>query len=127
MANHLFFPLLVPLLSAVLAALVGQRRVIARSIALAAVLFDLGYSIWLLFAVGATGRLITQADDFAAPFGISLVADGLSAIMLTLTSIMMLVTVLYSFSTVSPYRERYYYYPLLLLLLFGCGGAFLTG
>jgi len=127
MANHLFLPLLVPLLSAVLATLVGQRRVIARSIALAAVLFDLGYSIWLLFAVGAAGRLLTQADDFAAPFGISLVADGLSAIMLTLTSIMMLVTVLYSFSTVSPYRERYYYYPLLLLLLFGCSGAFLTG
>ncbi len=127
MANHLFFPLLVPLVSAVLATLVSQRRVIARSIALAAVLFNLGYSIWLLLAVGATGRMVTQADDFAAPFGISLVADGLSAIMLALTSVMMLVTMLYSFSTVSPYRERYYYYPLLLLLLFGCGGAFLTG
>ncbi len=127
MANHLFFPLLVPLLSAVLATLVSQRRVIARSIALVAVLFNLGYSIWLLFAVGATGRMVTQADNFAAPFGISVVADGLSAIMLTLTSMMMLMTVLYSFSTVSPYRERYYYYPLLLLLLFGCSGAFLTG
>jgi hypothetical protein len=48
MANHLFLPLLVPLLAAVVATLVGQRRIVARPIALFAALFNLGYSSWLL-------------------------------------------------------------------------------
>jgi len=127
MANHLFLPLLVPLFSALLATLVSQRWLMVRVIALLAALFNLGYSGWLLWIVGSTGRQITQASNYAAPFGISLVADGLSAIMLTLTALLMTVTIVYSFATVSAERERFFYYPLLLLMLFGCSGAFLTG
>jgi multicomponent Na+:H+ antiporter subunit D len=127
MANHLFLPLVVPLLSAVAAVLVGQRRSVARTIAVLAMLFNLGYSVWLLWLVGADGRQVAQASNWAAPFGISVVADGLSAIMLFLTALLMVLTAFYSFATVSPERERFYYYPLLLLLLFGCSGAFLTG
>jgi multicomponent Na+:H+ antiporter subunit D len=127
MANHLFIPLIVPLLAAAVAVLVGQRRVVARTVAVAATLTCLGYSVWLLWVVGADGRQVTQAGNWAAPFGIALVADGLSAIMLFLTALLMLVTVFYSFGTVGAQRERFYYYPLLLLLLLGCNGAFLTG
>lgn len=127
MANHLFLPLIVPLLSAAVAVIIGQRRIVARPIAVFATLFNLGYSIWLLWLVGAEGRQVTQANAWAAPFGITLVADGLSAIMLGLTALLMAVTVFYSFGTVGAQRERFYYYPLLLLLMFGCSGAFLTG
>lgn len=127
MANHLFLPLVVPLLAGAAAVLVGQRRIVARPIAAAATLFNLGYSVWLLWLVGTAGRQVTQAGAWAAPFGISLVADGLSAIMLFLTALLMTLTVFYSFGSVGAQRERFYYYPLLLLLMFGCSGAFLTG
>jgi multicomponent Na+:H+ antiporter subunit D len=127
MANHLFLPLIVPLFGAALAVLVGQRRLVARVIAVCVTLFNLGYSLWLLWAVGAAGRQVVQANNWAAPFGISLVGDGLAAIMLALTALLMLVTVFYSFGTVHASQERFYYYPLLMLLLFGCSGAFLTG
>ncbi len=127
MANHLFLPLVVPLISAAIATIICQQRVWVRVITVAATLFSLGYSIWLLGAIAGSGRQIAQAGAWAAPYGISLVADGLSAIMLFLTAVLTLVTVLYSFATIDAARERFYYYPLLLLLLFGCSGAFLTG
>ncbi|NJN18469.1 MAG: short chain dehydrogenase [Oscillochloris sp.] len=127
MSNHLFLPLIVPLLSAGIITLVAQRRVIARTIAVSATLFNLIYSAWLIAQIAADGRQVTQASNYAAPFGISLVADGLSAIMLFLTALLMLLTIIYSLATISRDRERFYYYPLLLLLMFGCSGAFLTG
>ncbi len=127
MAHHLFLPLIVPLLSAGVATIIFRQHVWVRVIAVAATLFNLGYSAWLLVTIAATGRQVTQAAGWTAPFGISLVADGLSAIMLLLTALLTLVTIGYSFVTVDARQERFYYYPLLLLLLFGCSGAFLTG
>jgi multicomponent Na+:H+ antiporter subunit D len=88
MANHLFLPLIVPLLSAALSVMLRDRRPVARTIAVLASGFNLAYSAWLLVLVGQAGRQITQADNWAAPYGISLVADGLSAIMLFLTALL---------------------------------------
>ena len=127
MANHLFFPLLAPLLGAAVAAIICRRRAWVRVITLAVTVFNLGYSAWLLLFIAGAGRQVAQPGGWSAPFGISLVADGLSAIMLFLTALLMLVTVIFSLATIDGRKERFYYYPLLLLLLFGCSGAFLTG
>ncbi|MCX7790098.1 MAG: proton-conducting transporter membrane subunit [Chloroflexaceae bacterium] len=127
MAHHLFLPLIVPLLSAGVATIVSRRRIWARVIAVAATLFNLGYGAWLLVTVAVMGRQVTQAGGWVAPFGITLMADGLSAIMLLLTALLTLVTIMFSFATIDARQERFYYYPLLLLLMFGCSGAFLTG
>ncbi|HMQ35271.1 MAG TPA: short chain dehydrogenase, partial [Chloroflexaceae bacterium] len=120
MANHLFLPLMVPLIGAAVATLVVRQRGWVRLIAMLATLFNLGYSAWLLAVVATSGRQVAQAGSWAAPFGISLIGDGLAAIMLFLTALLMLVTLVYSFETIDGRKERFYYYPLLLLLLFGC-------
>ncbi|NJN18476.1 MAG: short chain dehydrogenase [Oscillochloris sp.] len=127
MANHLFLVLLVPLLAATVSAIICQQRIWVRVITIAATLFSLGYSTWLLVMIPSAGRMVAQAGGWVAPFGITLIADGLSALMLFLTALLTLATVLFSFATIDENRERFYYYPLLLLLLFGCSGAFLTG
>ncbi|MFV9506690.1 MAG: proton-conducting transporter membrane subunit [Oscillochloridaceae bacterium umkhey_bin13] len=127
MANHLFLAILSPMIAAPLAVLFHQQRFVARAIVLASVIFNLGYSFWLMLEVVANGRQVTQAANWMAPFGISLVADGVSAIMLFVAALLMLATVIYSFASLDPGYERYFYYPLLLLLLLGVSGAFLTG
>lgn len=127
MANHLFFALLSPVLAASLAVLFNQQRIVARAIVLASVIFNLGYSFWLMIEVAANGRQVTFASNWAAPFGIALVADGLSALMLFVAALLMLATIIYSFASLDPGYERYFYYPLLMLLLFGVSGAFLAG
>ncbi len=127
MIHHLFLPLIVPLLAAGIATIISRRQVWVRVIALATTLFNLGYSVWLLQVIATEGRQVTQGAGWVAPFGITLMADGLSAIMLALTALLTLVTIVYSFATIEARQERFYYYPLLLLLMFGCSGAFMTG
>ena len=127
MANHLFLPIIVPLIGAALATMFGRQRIIARAIVIGASLFNLGYGIWLMWLVSTAGRQVTQAGSWAAPFGISFVADGLGAVMLFLAALLMVITLIYSFATLNKEYENFYYYPLLLLLLVGVSGAFITG
>ncbi|NNJ10747.1 short chain dehydrogenase [Chloroflexales bacterium ZM16-3] len=127
MNNHLFLPLIVPLMGAALAVLLGRRRTLARAVVLAVVLFSTGYGGWLLWLVSVAGRQATQASNWPAPFGISLVADLLGATMLFVSSLLMLGAVAYSLATIEADYEQHFYYPLLLLLLLGVSGAFLTG
>lgn len=127
MANHLFLPLIVPLIGAALAVLLGRRRPLARAVVLASVSINVLYSGWLLWQIARGGRMVAQAAGWPAPFGISLVADALGATMLLVAAVLMLGTVLYSRRSVGPLYEKYFYEPLLLLLLLGVSGAFLTG
>lgn len=127
MDNHLFLPLLVPLVSAVLAILFGQQRMLARGIVSLAVIFNLGYSIWLMWRVMMDGRQIAFNGDWIAPYGITLVADGLGAIMLFMAALLMLATIIFGFASLDEQHENFYFYPMLLFLLFGVSGAFITG
>ncbi|WP_129633196.1 proton-conducting transporter membrane subunit [Candidatus Oscillochloris fontis] len=127
MVNHLFLPLVVPLISAALSVMLGRWRLLTRTLTLGASLFNLGYSGWLLWLVSSAGRQVTQASAWAAPFGIALVADLLGAVMLFLAALLMFCTIIYSLLSMEPEYEQFFYYPLLLLLLLGVSGAFLTG
>lgn len=71
-------------------------------------------------------RLVLQIGSWAAPYGITVYADGLTGIMLTVTAILALATTLYSGGTLDD-RKRLNYYPLTLLLVMGVNGAFLAG
>jgi multicomponent Na+:H+ antiporter subunit D len=73
------------------------------------------------------GIIVLEVGSWPAPFGIVLVADLLSAIMVLLAAITGVATALYSLKTVLTRFERFGYYPLLHLLLAGVNGAFLTG
>src|SRR5690625_1771258 len=65
--------------------------------------------------------------DWAAPFGITIVTDLLSAIMVVLTGIIGFSIAIYSLATTPEGHERFGYYPLMHLLLAGVAGSFLTG
>jgi multicomponent Na+:H+ antiporter subunit D len=62
-----------------------------------------------------------------APFGITLVADLFSSIMVVLAGVMGLAVAIYSLASMDVGRESFGYYPLLHLLLMGVCGACLTG
>lgn len=63
--------------------------------------------------------------DWQAPFGIVLVIDRLSAMMLVLTALLAIPSVIYASVTAS--RQGQHYYSLFQFLLVGLNGAFLTG
>jgi multicomponent Na+:H+ antiporter subunit D len=82
---------------------------------------------FFLLVQGLSGeRLVLQLGGYPAPFGITLVLDSLSALMLVFTAVTAVATVSYSIGTLDQ-RATMNYYPLVLLLLAGVNGAFLTG
>jgi multicomponent Na+:H+ antiporter subunit D len=65
--------------------------------------------------------------NWRAPFGITLVADLLSAIMVVLAGVSGFAVAIYSIGNLDEPRERFGYWPLFHTLLIGVCGAFLTG
>lgn len=84
-------------------------------------------AIWLLWCVGRQGILVVEAGGWQAPFGIVLVADWLSALMVLLTGITGFAAAVYSHPKTTRKMEHAGYYALLHVLLAGVAGAFLTG
>ena len=123
----LILPILIPFLTAILALLARKFRRVQRLISIVGMVVTLSVAIGLLFSVLQNGIQAAQMGNWKAPFGITLVADLLSAIMVVLAALMGLAITVYSLVTVDGRRESFGYYPLLNVLLMGVCGAFLTG
>jgi multicomponent Na+:H+ antiporter subunit D len=89
-----------------------------------AALAHLGLSLSVARSVFATGRSSYAVGDFTPPFGIELVADGVSATLVLLVSAVTLGIVLYA-RTAGPHSSGFY--SGLLLLTAGISGVFVTG
>ena len=73
------------------------------------------------------GIQVMQMGGWPAPYGISLVADLLAAIMVLLTGVTGLAVAVYSLGSIDAGREAHGYHPLFHVLLMGVSMAFLTG
>ncbi len=81
----------------------------------------------ILFAkVSGEGILVLRAGSWPAPFGITLVADLLSAAMVLVTAVIGLTVSIYAVGAGTA-KFRGYFTPLFLALLLGVNGSFLTG
>ena len=131
--DHLIVaPVLLPLIAAAVTLVLNERRrVLKRVIALGTTAALLVISIMLLrgaASAGFAGEPATTAypiGAWPAPFGIVLVIDWLSALMLVLTSVLGLTTLIYSLARWDRAGPRFH--ALFLLQLMGLNGAFLTG
>jgi len=123
-------PILIPLTAAILSLFAWRRPRIQRHLALAGPLVTLGISIVLLHHVmrcDTPGIISMQVGEWPAPFGITLVADLLSGIMILLGSVMSSLVAGFSLVSIGRDQERFGYYPIFHFLLLGVNGAFLTG
>lgn len=123
----LILPLLIPLFAAVV--LLGGASSV-RFQHIGTILFSvllLAASSWLVWEVDQAGVLAVQIGNWAAPFGITIVADRLSAIMVAVSSLMGFAVGLYAIPDIDGTRLRRKFFPVFFVLLFGVNGAFLTG
>ncbi len=131
--DHLIvLPVLLPLLGAASMLLLDERRhQIKRFIALITTTALVVISTLLLRGAASRGFADEPATtaypigNWSAPFGIVLVIDWLSALLLVLTSILGLATLVYSLARWDRASPRFH--ALFLLQLMGLNGAFLTG
>ncbi len=90
-------------------------------------ILSVGLAIWLFTFIWNNGTQTVQAGNWKAPFGITFVADMLSATLVLLTAISGLAVSIFSAGSVLRDRLRFGYFPIFHFLLLGLNGAFLTG
>jgi multicomponent Na+:H+ antiporter subunit D len=123
----LVLPILLPLATAIVLQLMGARPRASRWVAFAGALGILASATALLLRVEGAGIQVIQLASWPAPFGITLVADLFSAMLLVMVGIIGSVVTATSFAGVDPRREALGYHALVHVLLMGVSGAFLTG
>jgi multicomponent Na+:H+ antiporter subunit D len=123
----LALPILLPLGTAIALHLLPQRRRLLRVIAFVGALLILGVAVAILVRVRSEGIQVLQIGSWPAPYGITLVADLFSAVMVVMVGIIGVAVTGSSFSGVDPRREAFGYHALIHVLLMGVSGAFLTG
>ncbi len=126
-SEHLaIVPIVLPLVAGATMLFLDERRLALKaSISVVAALALVAAAIALVGLVDASDRQVYRLGDWPAPFGIVLVADRLSALMVLLASVLGLASILYS--TARWHRAGPRFHALLLFLLMGVNGAFLTG
>lgn len=131
--DHLIvLPVLLPLAAAAFMLLLDEERIrTKRAISIGVTLVLVFVSVMLLQGIsiaGFAGEPVTRTylvGNWPAPFGIVLVADWLSAIMLAMTSLLGLAGLIYAAARWDRAGPRFHV--LFLLQLMGLNGAFLTG
>lgn len=87
---------LVPLFGAAATLVIGRRARPQRVIAISVLVIELLLGVLLLIAVDSGGTLIVEVGGWQAPFGIVLVVDRLSALMVLVSSIVLLAVLVFS-------------------------------
>jgi len=120
-------PILVPLSTAAILLLAPKRPLLQRWIALTGSVLLLGSTVAVFQRVEAEGIQVLQVSGWPAPFGITLVADLLAAMLGVAVGIVGVAVTAAAFAGVDPRREAFGYHALIQILLMGVSGAFLTG
>ena len=123
----LVLPILVPLSTAAILLLAPKRPLLQRWIALTGSILLLGSTFVLFRRVEAEGIQVLQVSGWPAPFGITLVADLLAAMLVVAVGVVGVAITAAAFAGVDPRREAFGYHALIQILLMGVSGAFLTG
>lgn len=127
MNNFILYPIIIPFLFAAILMFFPKRVSLQRIMTAVALLFTMAASVYVGLQVKNEGVLSVTLGDWKAPFGISMVADMFSVLLVLTTSVIALFVVLYSFQSIGIGREKHYYYSGVLFLITGINGSFTTG
>ena len=123
----LILPIIIPAVTGMLTLLLRSLASAQRVLSLLGAGALFGSTVLLLMRVQSAGIQATQMGGWPAPFGITLVADYLSAGIVAVTGFVALAVALYALKGIDAERERFGFHTLFHLLLMGVNGAFLTG
>ncbi len=127
--DHLvILPVLIPLTGGVIALLLKRRARLQTQWALAVMTGALVSAAYLLVFVWRSGQpLVLHVGDWSAPFGITLIADLLSAVFVLMSHLVLVMGVLYAAGSKDSCVRYPTFYPFFLFLATGLSGALLTG
>ncbi|MDZ4204904.1 MAG: Na+/H+ antiporter subunit D [Bacteroidales bacterium] len=120
-------PILLPLATSILVTVFWYHRQVQSSINFLGASGLLLMGILLTHSVWVNGIQAVQVGSWPAPFGITIVVDMFSALMILITGIISFSMAIYSLVTIDRRRKQFGYYTLVNTLYMGVCGAFITG
>ena len=127
MSALLTIPVFVPLAAAALSIIAYGHRNIQRGIGLTAITVVLVDAILLLVRIESDGVQSVQVGAWAAPFGITLVADLFSSLMLVVSVATILAVLVFAIGQPGVDSRQPVFHPVYLVMAAGVSLSFLTG
>ena len=121
------WPVAIPLAAAALTLLLRRWPAMQRTVMEAGVASMLVAAALLLGRVADGSPLVLSFGGWGAPFGVTFVADALSAALCTVAGIVALAVAVFARADIRARRRRAGFDPLFLAMLAAVNGAFLTG
>jgi len=131
MINLVPLVVMLPLLGAASALILGKRPHLQRLVAIGTLAAVLVISVVLLVVVDDSAPLVVEVGGWQAPFGIVLVVDRLAALMLVVSALVLLAVLIYSvgqgLADGDSETPVSIYFPTYLILAAGVFTAFIAG
>lgn len=127
MNNILVFPMVIPILTAIILVFIRNYIGAQRVLSMLAMILNVGISCIILQRIQSDGILRLDFGGWIPPYGILFVADSFATILVLTTSIITAVCLLYAMGAIGKERENMFFYPFVLFLVAGVNGSFLTG
>jgi multicomponent Na+:H+ antiporter subunit D len=127
MSNFLLFPIILPFFFAIIMMFLQKKVYVQRALTLLGLGITSICSFLLLLTVHREGIQTVTFGNWPAPFGITMVSDYVSALLVLTTSVIVFFIVWFGFPIITKERESFFYYPGILFITTGVNGAFTTG
>ncbi len=120
-------PILIPFAVGILSILSWNRPRLQRAISMVGAVAYVISAVIIFHVVREQGPQAVQIGSWPAPFGITIVIDLFSAIMVLIAAFLGFVVGLYAIVNIDDERQKLGFYPLYNFLIMGVSGAFITG
>lgn len=120
-------PVILPILGAAVCVMAARLRVVQRIISISVLTVNVVVGVMLFIRVDDAGIGVTQAGGWRAPLGITLVVDRLAAVMLVVSSLMLLTVLIYAIGQREEESRFAAFNPVYLVLAAGVSASFITG
>jgi multicomponent Na+:H+ antiporter subunit D len=125
--NGVIAPVVLPLLTALAALVWGKPGVLRRVLVVFSACVQLVLALWLVWRTYGDGAQVLAVGNWHPRVGIVLVIDLLSAVMLSLSTLVALASILYGYAEGVVRREHPLRLPLIQFLVMGINLTFCTG
>lgn len=127
MINFLLFPILLPFFIGMILMFLQKHIGVQRFISLVTLAGGSILSFLVMLKVQNEGIQSVTFGSWPVPYGITMVADGMSTLLVFTTFVLAFFIVWFGFERIGTGRESHFFYPGVMFIITGVTGAFTTG
>lgn len=127
MNNLTILPIILPVIAGMIMVVFRNQIRMHRALSLGTLTLIGIVAVMLMGQIQQNGIQVLHVGGWHAPFGISMVADMFSVLLVFTNAVVAFCCIWYAFFSIGEEREKHFFYPFALFLIAGVNGSFLTG